>query len=614
MTQEYYIVYGPPIFNIMALYGRISHPKELVTYLCSKDISCITADNYQTYLDFAPSKQKKGMAETLAMECYTLTYIANLIAGCAPNAKIILADGKRRTLAQIIQWQKKKPLAVFMTAMSANFPAAVAATMVLNHANIPVIIGGIHVSTSPDDVPEYIRRHVPRPDLVTQVIGPADFHNISEILTDLSEQRLAEVYRGSKVLENGAWGHDNVVPMPQPKVEKLKKTPLIGNLMVRKFRVNVTTPYIGCPYSCRFCSISTLPKAQRRFSVRSPADFVDELASYQKHGVNAHNRFFFFLPDNLLLGGKKLEEILDLMIFRGLKINFAAQISIDVANNPALLSKLRQAGATHFFIGLETLNIKNLEYINKNIVHDVRKEGLSVAQYYQKRLKRIQDHGISIHGSFIFGLPFDRFNGMDDHTGREIADFCIRNHIGLQPCAFTDLPGSLNHRESQARENYLYGRQGSLDYLVALSLSDLSEPNRIPFDAMRNSPLIVCYMAYQAIQRVGAPANALKNALYSMGKACLHPTRNGGSSLKSRMEDGLWAFASQLSVGLYKDHADMIVYTQNGVKGIFERLYLAEKNASVKEMFTPWIDQFCSPHRSDKGPGRDFECIITPRV
>jgi hypothetical protein len=382
--------------------------------------------------------------------------------------------------------------------------------------------------------------------------------------------------------------------------------------MVRKFRVNVTTPYIGCPFSCRFCSISTLPKAQRQFSVRDPADFINELANYQKDGISAHNRFFFFLPDNLLLGGKKLEEILDRMISRGLKINFAAQISIDVANNEKLLAKLRRAGATHFFIGLESLDIRNLEYIGKNVVQDIRREQLTVPQYYKQRLKRIQDHGICVHGSFIFGLPFDYFNDMHDHTGLNVAKFCIDTHIGLQPCALTDLPGSTNHRESQSSGNYLYGQQGTLDYLVGLCISDLSEPNRIPFDSVQKSPLLVCYMAYQAIQRVGATSTAMHNALFSMAKGLRHPTRNGVRSFKYRLEDGLWAFAAQLAVGLYKDHGDLIVHTQNGVSGVFERLYRFEKNATIKQMFWPWIEQFCDPHAQKSQHSRHLNVLGPP--
>ncbi|MDA8137970.1 MAG: radical SAM protein [Desulfobacteraceae bacterium] len=592
MAKNYYIVYSPPIFSLMPLYGRISHPSDLLTYLCEKDAAQLNENNYCDYLSPVARKEKKTMAETLAMECYTLTYIGNLIAKCDPLLSVILADGKRRILAQIITRQGHKPEAVFITAMSANFPSAVAAALALNHGRIPVILGGIHVSTSPADVNTYIRQCAPFPELISQVTGPADSGNIRSILADLKSSNLKDSYSGQTSLEDGIWGYSNVSAMPPLKLEHLRKTPLVGDLLVRKFRVNVTTPYIGCPFNCSFCSISTLPKGQRSFTVRDPADFVNELKAYQKGGVTAHNRFFFFLPDNLLLGGKRLEEILDRIIAERMKINFAAQISIDVANDEHLLRKLRLAGATHFFIGLESLDLRNLEYIGKHIVRDVHKKKMSVAEYYHGQLRKIQKMGISVHGSFIFGLPFDYFNSLNDHTGVEIADFCVHNHIGLQPSILTDLPGSINYRESQAAGHYLYGRQGSLDYLVALCLADLSETNRIPFDRLKKSSLLICYIAYQAIQRVGASRSAMKNAFVSMIEAAAAPTLNGLTSLWGRLEDGLFAFASQLAVGLYKDHADMVAYSHNGLKGIFERLYESESDPSLKKLLGSWVAQF----------------------
>jgi hypothetical protein len=592
MKKKYYIIYNPLTYNLMDIHGKIDNPMEVVSYLTGLDSSTISYDSYLNFLSFNIALERKGMVETLAIETYTLSYIANQISKNDKISRIILSDGKRRSLDEIIENEEQKPIAVFITSMSSNFPTAVATTIPLNYAKVPVIIGGIHISTSPNDIDIFIRKYTPYPNLVSQVIGPGDSIVISEILRDLSNSSLKPDYYGFVATEDGVWGSSNVEYMSPMRLELMGRIPIIGKLLVKKVRINGISPYLGCPYSCSFCSISTLSKRQRKFTTRSPDDFVSEIKSFQKDGVNSHSRFFFFLPDNLLLGGRILEDILDKIIESDLKINYVAQISIDVANNENLLKKLRSSGATHFFIGLESLHIRNLEFIGKHIVKDIRKSNLSVREYYKKQIRKIQDHGISIHASFIFGLPFDYFNSLQDHTGSEVERFCSANHVGLQPCSLTDLPGSQNFMDSQNNGIYLYGKQGSMDYLVGLCVSDVAEPNRTPPKCLYNSPLLVFYMAYQAIQKAGNTHNALFNALYMVAKAFANPTKLGLISFKERVTDSLWAFVSQIAVSQYKDHGELIAYSTNNFTGAVERLYNQETNPTIKKLLHDFSKQF----------------------
>ncbi len=591
MTDKYYIMYNPLTFNLMDILGNCSTSLDLLSYLSGLDTSKLSAGNYLDFLSLDLSKQRKGMVETLGVESYAAQYIANQIVKIDTDARVILADGKRRNLQDIIK-ENGKPDAVFITSMSSNFPTVIANVIPLNFAKIPVIIGGIHASTSPDDVDTFIKSNVPYPELVSQVKGGGDSEVISEILFDLEEKVLKSEYIGNKTIEDGVWGQDNIDNLPPMKLKLLKKVPIIGRFIANSFRMNPITPYLGCPYSCNFCSISTIPKNQRQFVSRSPEDFVSELKNFQKNGTNFNNRFFFFLPDNLLLGGKKLEEILDKIIDSDLKINYASQISIEVANNENLLEKLRLSGATHFFIGFESLDIKNLEYIGKNMVKDVKKSGLTLSEYYTKQIKKIQDKGISVHGAFIFGLPYDYYNSSNNHTGIDIGNFCIENHIGLQPCSLTDLPGSKNYLESVKKGTFLYGQPGTMDHLLSYCVSDLTEMNRTPPKLLFESPLLVFYMAYQAIQKVGLINNTLSSALFTMKKSFLNLTKKGNVSFKEKLIDAFYAFVAPLVVSQYKEHGEAIAYSRNGIKGSFERLYNLEKNDCIKELLGDYVKKF----------------------
>lgn len=591
MAENYYIMHNPLTFNLMDLHGKIHDSSELLAYLTGKDVSELSAETYLDFLKFDLRKERQGMVETLGMESYAAHYIANQIARLRPNSEVVLSDGKRRTLDKIIK-KRGKPEAVFVTSLSSNFPTAVATTIPLNHAEIPVVIGGIHVSTSSDDIDTFVRSGVSHPELVSQVRGAGDSKILTDVLHDIQNGGLKPEYIGYKTVEDGIWGSQNVATMDPMQMDLLKRIPIVGNILGRKFRINASTPYLGCPYSCSFCSISTLPKDQRKFQSRSAEDFVAELREYQRDGADFSNRFFFFLPDNLLLGGKRLHQILDGIIESDLKVNYAAQISVEVANNEGLLAKLRESGATHFFMGLESLDLRNLEAIGKNAVKDIKQKGLTVRDYYAQQIRKIQDYGISIHGAFILGMPHDYFRSPQDHTGVEIADFCKEHHIGLQPCSLTDLPGSRNFVESQENGNCIYGRQGTMDYLVSLCISDLTETNRSPDSSLFNSPLVVHYMAWDAIQKAASTSQAIKNGMFMAKKSWDSPTKSGKNSLRDRIVDAIGGFSAQLIVSQYKDHGDCITYSNEATRGSFERLYEAEKNPDVKQMFKDFVQQF----------------------
>lgn len=592
--RRYYIMFHPAIYNLMELSGTAcTSPYAILSYLTGRNAtSAIHEDNYLDFLHFDAKKLRGEILEYFGMENYASYYIANQLALADPGAAIILADSRRRQPDEIIRLFGRKPDGVFISTISSSFPTAVAATLPLNHARIPVILGGIHVSTSSRDVDTFLRNQAPFPRLITHVKGAGDAAVIARIVGDIRAGALQPEYIGTRTIENGIWGHPNVSALPPMPLRFFRKLPVAGAFLGDLLRIKVTTPYLGCPYSCRFCSISTLPRNQRIFSYRHAEDFVNELEHFQKEKHSFTNRLFFFLPDNLLLARNKLEAILDLIIQRNLKLNYAAQISINVAEDEALLKKLRLSGASHFFIGFESLNIRNLEYIGKEAVRRIRRSGMGVSEYYAACIRNIIRHGISIHGAFIIGLPYDYFHSLSDHTGREIARFCIQNRIGLQPASLTALPGSITFMEQQEAGTLLYGTPGSMDYLISLCLTDLSEMNQIVPAELKSSPLVVAYMVYDAVRRVGSSRTALFNAAYMATQAWLHPTKAGKRIPLERFWGLCAAAVFQLGASAYKELGESLVRSGNGIRGTFERLYDQEKNPEVKHLFRHFIQAF----------------------
>ncbi|WP_300667908.1 radical SAM protein [Desulfoluna sp.] len=591
MPAPYFIVYNPMTVNVMDALGTCDTPLDLLSFLTRRDSRDLSDTTWLDFLQFDPALDKRGMVETFAIESYAITYVANQIAAHRPDAEIFLADGVRRTVAETIR-KKGPPEAVFISSMSSNFPTTVCTTLALNHGNIPVIIGGIHVSTSPKDTDRFIRDYIPSPERVSEVRGSGDGQVIGRILRDLGNNELKQVYTGVKTIEDNVWGAPNVIEMPPLQLSFLKRIPLLGKLLVRAIRIQPIAPFLGCPHSCSFCSISSLPKALRRFTMRSPEDVVAEIEHLQKGGVTLKNRLFFFLPDNILLGGKRLNALLDLIIEKRLKINYIVQASVEIADDETLLKKLRLSGCSHLFIGFETLNLNDLKHVGKKVVNGIQASGKSVADYYAAQIKKIQGHGMVIHGSFILGLPNDRFHSLSDNTGQDYGKFCTRHHIGIQATPLSDLPGSRDFIQTHKTGGWLFGREGTMDYLIALVACDLTEGNRIPPANVRESPLIVLHMAYEAINRVGWTVNALKSATTMGIKGFLAPTINGKHSIKERLIDAFVAFAVPLIVSQYRDHAIKVLSSTCGAKGSMERLWEMEKDPEIKAMFRRYVEGF----------------------
>ena len=567
-------------------------PIKMISYLAGKEGSDLSPETYLDFLAFDQQKKRENKLEIFAIENYSLTYISNMIAQTAPHAAIIQADDRRRTIQSIILDAGRRPDAVFITSMSANFPTAVCMAIILNHARIPVVIGGIHVSVAPEDVDIYIRKYCPHPDLVSIVTGAGDSAIIGRLINDLETDQQRSEYSGTRLIENDIWRpKKNVQLLPELKIEAFKQLPLAGNYLSKKIRLNLSAPFTGCPFRCRFCSISGLAPEKRNIIHRDSKDILDEIEYFQP-GSDHGSRLYLFLPDNMLLAKDKLHAILDGIINRNLTVNFATQISLDIACNDYLLKKMRKAGATHFFIGLESLDIRNLGYIGKQIATAIKKQNLTVSQYYSRQIRKIQNHGISILASFVFGLPFDYFTSFKNNSAVDVIRFCKENHTAVQPTSLTDLPGSQCFKESQENRTYVYGRPGSMEYLLGLCVTDLTESNREAPENLSKSRLITLYMTYETVRQIGKNSNAARNASYMFAKAFMHPTLRGRKGVKERFADAAVSAACQLYMALYKRVGDRVVHSNGIVRGNFERLYDEEKDEKVKSYFSRYVRKF----------------------
>jgi len=144
----------------------------------------------------------------------------------------------------------------------------------------------------------------------------------------------------------------------------------------------------GCRYACEFCSIRAFYGASVR---RRPVPEV--VAEIEQAG----RRHVFFADDNLFVDVPSARALFEAV--RPLGITWSCQVSIDVARDPELVRLMSRSGCIVALIGFESLDAANLAQMRKG--WNLRHGG------YDAAIGRLQDAGIMLYGTFVFGYDRD---------------------------------------------------------------------------------------------------------------------------------------------------------------------------------------------------------------
>jgi radical SAM superfamily enzyme YgiQ (UPF0313 family) len=133
----------------------------------------------------------------------------------------------------------------------------------------------------------------------------------------------------------------------QTYFEAVKEIPLRGE--IRKPWATVVTSR-GCPFHCVFCSIHTI--MGRKWRGRSPENVVDELEQL----VNVyHIKQLDFSDENMTLDRKRMEGICDLIVERGLDLDWFTPNGVRADTlDEKLLTKMKRSGCEKIRIAPES--------------------------------------------------------------------------------------------------------------------------------------------------------------------------------------------------------------------------------------------------------------------
>ena len=292
--------------------------------------------------------------------------------------------------------------------------------------NIPVVIGGFHVSGCLAMLPRLPREIQAASDKgISLFAGEAEGH-LDEVLRDAWAGKLKPIYNflnEGRSLENS--------PTPFLPADIVKNT---------FRRLSSFDAGRGCPFQCSFCTIINVQGRKSRY--RSADDIENIVRANLQQGVGR-----FFITDDDFARNSNWEAILDRCIKmreeEGLVISFTAQVDVGAYRIPRFIEKCARAGCKNIFIGLESLNPDSLV---------VTKKHQNKIWQYRKMLQAWKDHGCTTVAGYILGFPTD--------TAESIA--CdieiIKKELpldGLEFFCLTTLPGSEDHRNHCQRDAWI---------------------------------------------------------------------------------------------------------------------------------------------------------------
>ena len=303
-----------------------------------------------------------------------------------------------------------------------QYPRALDLATSFRAAEIPVVIGGFHVSGCLAMLPE-----IP-PEIqgamnngITIFAGEAE-ERLDELLRDAFEGKLKPVYNFLQDLPSleGA-------PMPSLPYTKVRNN--FGEYS--SFDAGR-----GCPFQCSFCTIINVQGRKSRR--RSPEDIAALIrASYP--GIRR-----FFITDDDFARNKDWEPIFDKLIElreqERLDLSFTIQVDTQCHRIPRFIEKAKLAGVRNVFIGLENIHPDSLVGAKKrqNRIWEYR----SMLQAWK------ESPSCQTYVGYILGFPTDT----PESIARDIE--IIKKELPIDLLEFfflTPLPGCEDHRNLHSR-------------------------------------------------------------------------------------------------------------------------------------------------------------------
>jgi radical SAM superfamily enzyme YgiQ (UPF0313 family) len=301
---------------------------------------------------------------------------------------------------------------------SNQFPRAADLARRFRAGGLQVLIGGFHVSGVLALFSEIRPEIKDLLDLGVTVVKGEVEETWGEILEDALHDTLKPIY---DFLDRKPDLCDKPVPMITRSYLRRFITSNFGTIDCGR----------GCPYSCSFCTIINVQghKARSR-SVETLATAIRE--NYKRHGIN----YYFFTDDNFARNAcwrDVFKMLARLRAEEDISLGFMIQVDTQSYKIPDFVELASAAGCSQVFIGMESINPKNLKVAGK---------AQNKVQEYRDMIAAWHGAKIATHIAYIIGFPFDTPESVEEDINR------LKQDLGVEQVSFfmlTPLPGSQDH-------------------------------------------------------------------------------------------------------------------------------------------------------------------------
>jgi radical SAM superfamily enzyme YgiQ (UPF0313 family) len=382
------------------------------------------------------------------MEPLTLGVIAALTP---PDIDIKLYDDRCET----IPYDEPTDLAV-ITVESFTARRAYEISAEYKKRNIPVILGGMHVQLMPEEASEHA-------DSI--FLGDAEAL-WGTVVKDVQNGRLQKVYKGTFTLpQNHSY--------PRRDLYQGK-----GYLPISLMQFSR-----GCKYGCTFCATSIFFN-QQQFT-RDLDDVIGEIKSQNR-------KLIFFVDDNIVSDFDLAKDLFKALI--PLKIKWVSQASINMVQDDELMTLMVKSGCLGHVVGFESLNIKNLNSMNK--------ASYLAANFhnYDQPIKLLKNYGLQTWAAFTLGYDEDTRESI-----QATLEFAIRHKFAF--AAFNILmpyPGTPFYDQLNREKRLLYNGQWWLH--------DQYRFNHAAFVPKHMTPEELTEACYRARTRFNSPSSIFYRA------------------------------------------------------------------------------------------------------